>query len=594
MLFSLVLSLGLACKASFDRPEAEGEQGQDSCQEQTWYADFDQDGAGAGAGISACDAPAGHVSSAGDCDDTDPFVYPSAAEVCDGGLDNDCDGLVDDADDSLDPSTAGLWFADHDGDGFGDFSESVQACLSPSGFVADTGSEDWDCDDGQPLVNPGQREVCGDGLDNDCSGGAPECALSGTIPIRNFDVEITGAGGEELGSQVVLLDSDGDGRLELVTSSPMASDGGPTQGRALLFAEPFSAYETSRSAAWTSDYGDLDTERGFSMAALPDPEGSGQDALVVGMKNTRNASVNSVEIYLGSSKGLSSSPDITLGATENGDGFGHHVGHLGALLDSSELTLAVGAPTSDLGQESGGAVFLWSGLPEEGEKADVVLTGTESQLLGYQDTLTAGDLDGDGHSDLALGTLVQDRVVLCMDAGSLPEQASTQDCVASIQGEPGSLFGMKLRVVDLNADGYGDLVTSAPFQGDEQGQVSVFLGASGEWSAELAEDADQTLLGDKEQLFTASLESADLNQDGLPDLAIGDAQGKVFVFYSPVDLNGADPESAELILSGSDQGCAQDMEFGDLNGDAIPDTVLGCPQDQSGDGSVQLLFGLGM
>jgi hypothetical protein len=83
-----------------------------------------------------------------DCDDSDPSIFPGAAELCD-GTDSDCDGsLVDE-------------FGDIDGDGTPDCIDS-----DADGDGADTGV---DCDDGDAAVFPGAIELC-DAVDSDCDG----------------------------------------------------------------------------------------------------------------------------------------------------------------------------------------------------------------------------------------------------------------------------------------------------------------------------------------------------------------------------------------------------------------------------------------
>ena len=143
-----------------------------------------------------------------DCDDADFDVFPGADEVCD-GVDNDCDGDVDDEDDNV-VGDKTIFYADRDGDGFGDPEVVVEACTLPDGYVEDASDCDdtntliggptaWytdadsdgfggpvfesaciqpagtyptsdDCDDTDPEVNPTAEDLCGDGVDSDCGG----------------------------------------------------------------------------------------------------------------------------------------------------------------------------------------------------------------------------------------------------------------------------------------------------------------------------------------------------------------------------------------------------------------------------------------
>lgn len=102
-----------------------------------------------------------------DCDDADPAVRPSGAEICD-GVDNDCDSEIDDADVAMERRFQTTWWPDLDGDGAGDAHHPGDGfCAAPGAGWASTAD---DCDDTDLATGPGVADPVGDGVDRDCDG----------------------------------------------------------------------------------------------------------------------------------------------------------------------------------------------------------------------------------------------------------------------------------------------------------------------------------------------------------------------------------------------------------------------------------------
>jgi len=182
-----------------------------------WFGDADGDGAGDPlTTVQSCTQPSGFLAAAGDSCPLDPNKTSPGICGCgvpdtdtDGDATADCidgcpldaskiapgicgcgvsdvntdgDSLVDCQDGCpqnpllLTPAT---WYADVDGDGYGNLASTTSACSQPIGYVANS----TDCNDANAAVNPGATEVCGNGLDDDCDGGIDNPVIA---PVHNI------------------------------------------------------------------------------------------------------------------------------------------------------------------------------------------------------------------------------------------------------------------------------------------------------------------------------------------------------------------------------------------------------------------------
>ncbi len=139
----------------------------DDAVQPAWFTDADGDTFGdKNAPVLGCAQPPGTVADATDCDDKVFTTNPIAPELCN-GIDDDCDGTIDDG-----TPTNGTWFPDADNDTFGDTKLPTKACAQPPNTIVDG----TDCDDTNKTVNPAAIELCNNKDDN-CNGiiddGAP-------------------------------------------------------------------------------------------------------------------------------------------------------------------------------------------------------------------------------------------------------------------------------------------------------------------------------------------------------------------------------------------------------------------------------------
>ena len=139
-----------------------------------WFMDTDGDDYGDGPGDCLCEpTSSNHVTLDGDCDEANVGVNPGAQETCN-FIDDDCDGATDESN----ATGCEMMYFDGDNDGYGDATKSDCSCKKSADYEWKAG----DCDDADPLSNPGEEELC-DEKDNDCNGQTDEENAIGCLPL---------------------------------------------------------------------------------------------------------------------------------------------------------------------------------------------------------------------------------------------------------------------------------------------------------------------------------------------------------------------------------------------------------------------------
>ncbi len=145
-----------------------------------YYQDFDGDGYGGYSYYYGCDPTDNMVTLNGDCDDYNPDINPTSPEICNNGLDDNCNYEVDESPDGIDTDGDGIldcadcavndptlprsFYSDWDGDGYGTYVYHY-GCNPPQGTVINSG----DCNDYDPNINPASPEICNNNFDDNCN-----------------------------------------------------------------------------------------------------------------------------------------------------------------------------------------------------------------------------------------------------------------------------------------------------------------------------------------------------------------------------------------------------------------------------------------
>jgi hypothetical protein len=592
---------------------------------QSSFYDTDGDGYGNAAAPDACVVPSGAVTEGGDCDDESGDVNPGAPELCD-ERDNDCDGLTDDDDDTLDASSATAYYLDADGDGFGDDSAPGLACEVPSGALTVGG----DCDDGDASVNPDAVELCSSGADEDCDGSPEPCGVEGALTEGDADYTIFGAASSNLGYDLAVGDLNGDGEDDLVVSAYLSDNSTSVADAGAVYVVygpvaddlslPADADLTVTGAA-AANYA------GKAISAGGDVNGDGADDLLVSAYTYNPGSKSSaggVALVYGSTSGRTGAVTFTTGdALWAGAASNDYPRHGDA--DRRDLNgdgyddIVLGGYGVDLAGSLSGAVYLFAGSATKysgslaTSTAALTIAGASAgdELGNLRSVSGRVDLDGDGLNELVLGAVKNDEGgalagavflfygnVAYSGTSGVTITAAFSDAVFTGVTAGDGLGEQVSGIGDTDGDGYDELIVGG--DGADPGAVSaagcawILPGGSATYSGtdyiDSYSSAEICGVTKTDNLGEVSY-GGDLNGDSYADVVVASSlvnvgstsdAGAAYVFFGPVSGSYVVTD-ADASLSGS--SASGYMGLGgailDYDGDGADDLLIGAYGDDA-------------
>ncbi|MDR6808334.1 hypothetical protein J2Y45_005316 [Dyadobacter sp. BE34] len=316
-----------------------------------------------------------------------------------------------------------------------------------------------------------------------------------------------------------------------------------------------------------------------------------------------------VALHLGSSNGINPVPIRTFYGSNPNDQLGSSVACAGDVNGDGYSDILLGAQYYDNGQFNEGGVFVYHGS-KNGIIGGPASTLESNQIDGWFGTAvaSAGDVNGDGYSDIIIGCYTFDNGQT--DEGHAfiyhggAEGIGTNGAVTLSGSVTDALMGYSVASAgDVNSDGFDDVIMGAPefdFNGTTGGVALVYYG-----SMDGIQLGNQIMLSKNQpdSYFGTSVAGAgDINGDGYDDIIVGAdnytngqaSEGAAFIYFgSNAGINPASVKQLEGNIPQRDFGCAV-SGAGDLNRDGYADIVIGDNKysaGEGGEGAIHIYYG---
>jgi hypothetical protein len=403
------------------------------------------------------------------------------------------------------------------------------ASVAPAGDVNGDGYSDLLVGSSADYGGYGGRIACFLGGRGN-TGTTPDWEILGPMPGASFGQSVASAG-----------DVNGDGYTDVIVGAPGYGSGQVHEGAAYVYHG--SATGLSFNHAWTYEPNLADAQFGWSVASAGDINGDGFADVVIGEPGYSSGpnmpDVGRANVFLGSRNGLSSTPSWTVTAGYDLARLGESVATAGDVNGDGFGDVIVGGPTDWLSTPWAGRVHIFygsaNGLPPGASWGN---EGAQVSEHYGSSVATAGDVNGDGYSDILIGSPDFDlgtdadvgAVWLYLGGPAGPSQTPDRFLYGD---QAGARFGASVAGAgDLNGDAFSDVIIGAP--GRPYGGANVYMGGEdafpvfvwGGWSST-----------DPNSWWGASVATAgDLNGDGFDEIVIGapnygSGRGRVQVYF---------------------------------------------------------------
>ncbi len=359
-----------------------------------------------------------------------------------------------------------------------------------------------------------------------------------------------------------------------------------------------SASGLSSTRVWSVYDDGVDSWFAYCVAGAGDVNGDGYSDVLVGAPYYANGTgTGRVLVFHGNADGVDAAPARTFDCDQIGALYGVSVATAGDVNGDGYADIIIGAEDYDHGQTDEGFAWIHLGY----------YTGVQEEAVWFKDSdqaeamygcsvATAGDVNGDGFSDVLVGAEMYDHgsenegLAWCYLGGSDGVRDQAGWVVESNQADAESGYTVA-NLGDLNADGYDDAAVAAPeFDNGQtnEGVVFVFLGTHGglAWLPSWWAEGNQAECG----FGYAVAGAGDVNGDGLGDLIVGAhsyaGQGAAFVWHSSTSGQPAGtPANAHWAYLSGQASCffgESVASAGDVNGDGYGDVIVGAPLYDAG------------